>query len=495
MPWRIRRQLQIWSRHIWTYNNFDRIKAHPADDRTKPLLVPEGEEFAHGGIWVTEFFPPSMYSQLQESVRRNGWESDYYGFGESTKGEQIRRARQGRGFAWARIATVTSPEANFVGVGLRQPIPVEFSLIDVSVRQIGRSLTAVVAFVRLSDVGRTQVDSVWKQEHEPKLVRYQTGPSVEGRYFAALISTQSERERMHDLARKWLSENCAGYFAASDLGQPVVDYGLFSKFDPISEVSRQGNGDPLRMLGLESVSFGHYLSPQVPGVAFEPGHPLRVSLSERLRNSWGLVGNLSKVREANRDQVGYGEHPFSVDTLAGMSDDAVRAFLLRVAAFRYVRSLGEVLGESRDSARSKHLKFSPKSMEALRGEMLLNSLDIPVVARDVQSLVDGSDWWPEGIVVSAEIDDPEGGVKTINLIDNMGKEVSHQLELLQAEDAAYRDVLASAASLGASASQGRQSRYALALAGLSLIVALATLAVATGDPALWEVLRDTILGG
>ena len=77
-----------------------------------------------------------------------------------------------------------------------------------------------------------------------------------------------------------------------------------------------------------------------------------------------------------------------------------------------------------------------------------------------------------------------------DLIGELGSRTKKTFKELKADDAAYRDVLSTAASLGSSASETRLARRALLVAGASLVVSLVALLVAPGDPTLWEEVRD-----
>src|SRR5690606_38353417 len=145
---------------------------------------------------------------------------------------------------------------------------------------------------KLSEAGLSAVDTVWHQQHEPRLLW--TGlrrPHVENRYFAALIATQTARQRLHDAARKSLADKCAGFFAPTDLGHPVVDFCAFAKFDPGKEADSREQGEPLRSIGVEGSYLFRNISPQMPGAVIAQGDPLRRG-NERLSNSWSVLGQL-----------------------------------------------------------------------------------------------------------------------------------------------------------------------------------------------------------
>lgn len=491
VPWRVRKILNRSMNFVGVFNHLERSRAEALDDPMENLLVPAAEGFALGGIWVTDFFPPSMYSQLQENLRRNGWEQDRtFGYSEGSKAQQVWRARRGRGFAWSRIASVANPGSGYIGVGIREKLPKEFDFVEISAVQIGRTITAIVAHFRLSESGQASVGSVWTGPHEPKLVwdGLRT-PQLENRYFAALIDTQSERQRLHDLARGWLSARCPGFFSPTEFGQPVVDFGAYTRFDPAAQSDDRLQGEPLRSIGVQDHYLFRNVSPQLPGAVLAQGDPLRKS-NERLTNSWIVMGNLSRLREEN-DHDGYGDRPRSAATLGAILDEGIASFLLRVATYRYVSQLRETLGEARDTARARHRRFSPRTIGRLRDELLSISLDIPVISRDAALIFSRHGaGWHDVRVTAVPIDGIPNPPDAYDLIKRIGSLTKRSLKELEAEDAAYRDVLSTAASLGSSASQTRLAGRALYVAAASLVVSLVTLVVAISGPSLLQKVLD-----
>jgi hypothetical protein len=482
-------------RHILTgglnffivFNHYERLKVQSRDDPMENLIVPSRETVTQGGIWVVDFFPPSHYSALVEALQRNGWDKqDIYSI-KGSNAERVTNARRGKGFAWSRIGLVVNRDSNYsVPDAKREKLPKEFSSLEIKAVQLGQSLTAVVASVNLSQQGQLALHRVWTSEHEPIFEwRGLRRPHAEGRYFAAVRTTQRERQRLHDLARAWLAQRCGGYFAHTKARQPVVDFNLFSEFDPLSEPATRGISDTLRALGMEGNYPYNYVSPQIPGTVFIPGAALR-SESEALQNCWAVVGAYDVVTQLN-DSPGYGEKPYSISTLARMFDDEIQSFLLYTAVIQYASQLRETLSDARDMARIKHRQFKPRQVDHLRNELLITSFDLPVVARDSAFLWD-SRWrrW-NGIDVTAVpapgVSDPPDG---FDLIDDLGDVRSRAFAELIDEDVAYRDVLSTVSALGASAAEARLGRRALLIACASLLVAVVTLLVASGEPSVWE---------
>ncbi|WP_447645240.1 hypothetical protein [Nocardioides zeae] len=278
IPWRVRQRLNGGINFLLAFNEYERLKV---EDRTGPLgdlIVPDDEHVTQGGIWVVEFFPPSHSARLLQALKKSGWDAHDHMVGlDGTHAEQVTKARRGRGFAWKRLGTVARPDSTYlVFDAKRELLPDEFDLIELTAVQLGSSLTAVVAYVRLSEKGAAALNTVWKAEHEPTLEwRGFRRPRVEGRYFAAILATQKERQRLHDLARDWLATCCGGFFADTEARQPVIDFNLFQLFDPLEATAAPRPGDPLRALGMEGNYLYNYVSPHLPGAVLVRGNRCR----------------------------------------------------------------------------------------------------------------------------------------------------------------------------------------------------------------------------
>lgn len=486
--WRRKILPRAWLRRLnralnffMAFHAYDRWKATPRDEPLHNLIIPTSEEVRQGGLWIIEFFTPSYSTTLTRALHKNGWgKYDYFRTMEGTNAEQVAKARRSDGHKWFRIGTVRSPKSRYwIPDAHEENLPTEFDSIEITAFQLGQSLTAVVAFVRFSEQGTVALNRVWKAEHEPFFKwRGLRRPEVENRYFSAIRNSQRERKRLHDLARTWFSQKCSGYFADTDEGQPIIDFTVFTEFDPTVNKTPRKSNDFLRSLGIEPQVLYKYVSDQAPGAVFLPGDSLRKTESA-LQNSWSMVGQYRTLSQSD-GEPNY-EDPPTVPTLASNKDWAVQDFLLRIGVRQYIKQLRATFSAARDTARTKHGRFSPRQLEQLRHEWLTTSLDLPAVARDTALL---STW--RRVNVNAV---PLSGVsdlrKGFNLIERFEKERSSAFEELLHDDRAYRDVLSTVASLGASAAEVRLSRRSMIVAGASLIVAFITLIVTLDVSQAW----------
>lgn len=485
LPWRLRHQLNKGVNFLLAFNHYERLKVSPLDDPIDNLLIPTGEQVTQGGMWVIEFFPPSFYSELRNALDKNGWdEQGPLRALDGTNSELITRGRREQRFSWSKIGTIAPPDSRYlIAGGKRENLPEEFSLIDLTSIQLGHSLTAIVAFILLSDQGQLALNSAWKAHHEPTLTwRGLRRPDVEDRHFAAISATQRERQRLHDLGRSWLRDRCGGYFSTTTPQQPVVDFSLFAEFDPTESSAKRSMNEPLRALGMQGSHLYNFVSPQLPGAVFVQGEALR-RLNAPLRNCWGVIGNHETFARLN-DRDHYGPRPYSAATFANMVDDEVRSFLLHTAIVQYTSQMQETFSNALDTARNRHRKFKPQLAEKLGREILASSLDLPAVARDTELFWKRS--YPGAIQVKAvpapEISCPPD---EFDFIQQLGDQRTQAFDHLLKEEATYRDVLSTTSALGASASSTRLGQRALFVSATSLLVSATTIITANGA-ALWD---------
>lgn len=489
IPWRLRGLLNKGANFFMAFDQYERTKAEPLDDPKDNLILPQGEIIRQGGLWVVELFPPSHYQRLIRALSRSGWDDAYHLRPYGTNEELIRRAREGRGFSWSRIGAVVRSNTKFlVPDAKRENLPDEFEYVELHAVQIGTSLTALVAHFTLTDLGETSLYEVWHRTHEPQLEWQRIRrPHVINRYFASIRATQRERERIHDLGRRWLMDRCAGFFADQEEGQPVVDLNILDRFDPTTQELDRLISDSFRALGFEGNHIHNFVSDQMPGAVLMPVRS-PISSSEPLQNCWGIVGQHERLTESS-DRPGYGEKPYAVSTLGAMFDDAARAFLLHFAAIRYLEELRAQYSTSRDSARTRHGRFSARRINQLRTELLTTSLDLAAVASDTEDL--WSERWRSwnGIDVKAipAPGAPDSIQSEFDLIEHWGEIRAESFDRLLSDDETYRTVLATVASLGSSADATKMGRRALWVAALSLLVAITLLLVTEpGSNSLWS---------
>lgn len=478
---------------LMVFEQHERNKIAPLDDPAENLIIPDQFRLRQGGIWTVELFAPSQYESLNRSLRKNGWNQGTFSTFNEPNDKKVEQARRGRGFSWTLIGAVAQSNTRYLLPGTkRADLPIEFDYIELKAIQIGTSLTAIVAFYNLSEIGEARLNKVWKQKHEPTIKwNGLHRPKITNRHFSGIENSQCERMRIHNLARAWLSEQFPGFFASRSNAQPVLDLNLFDGINPADKNNIHITGDPLRALGLDTHDIYSYVSPQIKGAVLIPsyahGRP-----HEPLQNCWAIAGEYQRVAINNKAPYDGDELP-SPRQLGYRFNHAAAAFSLHLAVKAYLSEQRAIYSSSRDLASTRHQRFTARKAQKLSSEILNSGLDLPVVARDSKALMDKRWILSNEIKVKAlPIDRYKDKFEPFDLIESFGKVVDSGFQELLEEDKSYRTVLSTAAALGASADAAKTGRLALLVAAGSSIVAIISLLITEpGDASLWSRLTST----
>lgn len=490
VPPAVRRLMYRGMNFLIAFNEHERHKIEPLDDPMYNLVIPNQVRLTQSGIWAVELFPPSQYKMLEHSLQKSGWKRAPLRSWDDSNAKQVKRAREGRGFAWSRIGSVAQANANSVFPDTkREDLPKEFDFIELTAVQLGTSVTALVAFFHLSEAGESSLDRVLRGSHEPTITWLGFHrPKVTNRHFAAIEATQNERMRLHNLARTWFSRKCPGFFASRSNVHPVLDMNLFEGLDPVAEHNRVETRDALRALGMNARGFHQYISSDMKGTVLVPTEGA-AGPHEPLQNCWAIAGEYKRVVDEN-ERTGYGNKPYAASTLGHMFNDAAGAFILHLAMMAYISEQRAIYSASRDLASTRHRRYTARKARKLSAELLESGLDLSAVARDSRHL------WSKYSYRSVDVQAVPTGLHRKNfepfdLIESLGKKNDADFQRLLDEDETYRTVLSTAASLGASADSARSGCLALVVAIGSMIVAAITLLVTQpGDASLWSKLVE-----
>ena len=474
-----------------TFNQHELNKIERPSDLTGHHSFLSQVRLRQGGVWVVELFPPSHYKALERALRKNKLGEAYYRRLEDPLKKQLRRARDGRGFAWTLIGHIVRLNASYLAPDARhEDLPTEFDHIELSAVQLRTSVTALVAFFHLSKAGEKSLDEVWRRKHAPTLTWQGIHrPKTTGSYFASIEATQRERMRIHNLTRAWISGRCPGFFTSlNNNTHPVLDLNLFDGLDPFTEPDNREVSNSLRLLGMDSWIHHRYISPQMAGTVLIPTYK-RDGPHKPLHNCWAIAGEYARSMGEN-ERTGYGNKPYAPGTIGQIFNGAAREFILHLATMAYLSEQRAMYSTSRDVATTQHSRFTARRASKLSVELLESGLDLPAVARASQILWTESHLQFDGIDVQAvPIESRGSNLEPFDLLEFFGKQRDAEFDQLIKEAESYRTVLSTVAAIGASANTARTGQIALAVAIGSMIVALLALLVTpTSDSLLWSTL-------
>lgn len=500
LPGSVRNWIYTGINYLRLFNEHDRNKAWSLESVHHNVFVPETEHVNVAGLWLVELFPPTELPALETALARNGWDRPRpYAAQEDGNREALQRARSGSGPRWWRLVDIVRRDSQwFVPDGVRAELPEEFEYVAIRAIQVGAGLTAVVADVHLSDTAAKSLDKEWHRPHEPILLKGQGRPRPLDRQWATFWEVQSERKRLHTLARDWLATQLPGFFALNKESQPLLDLLLFDSIDP-TIMSREDQDhetnlkthDALRALGVTEPVIYQLLSPSLPKLVLSPlDGPMHRGLGED--PTWTLWGSRPAVIEALGEGGlrGYGGGDQNRAIASRLVDRMFNLFVM-IAVSRFLTLTEAEYAAIRDQASKRHGKFKPKSLKHLRESFLRLSLNLTSVYRDTMSFWNRSWRWDGDAEFryhrtpseAREVRQVEGSEEEPESFNDLLRERQKKefIELIGA-DRDYRDILSTVASLGASADSYKVSRVALWVAVASLVVAIGTVVVSDIGP-------------
>jgi hypothetical protein len=283
---------------------------------------------------------------------------------------------------------------------------------------------------------------------------------------------------MHDAARQWLARTCPGFFAASDEQQPLTDLMLFTQRRATpDEWPSHENESAYRALGLTERRVLH-TSIDFPAMNLERAARTSAGYVGGVR-TWALWGQRQEIIDQTTDV----DNRSVVDdpTTVNCVEAGVRNHLTRLALSELLSVYHARYANMRDSARNRHGLFHTKHLEELRTSLLVLSLNVGSLDRDIkefnQHRLDSRDDWrftaltAPGIRGAQEQEQlsPKAPVNTTEL---MVEEQSEMLRQLMLDDEQFRVLLSAAVSLTSSIEGLRASRVAKLVAAASLSVSL-----------------------
>lgn len=481
LPGAVRAAVLAGLNNLLQFNEHDRNKVWSKTDSFSNLFVPEKEHIAMPSVWVVELFSPNEIPNLERAIAKNGWDNQRRDLDGKGNVDTLNRSRAGKGYLWwrlARLMNVAMDEKKYyIPDAKKEKLPDQFISAHLKAIQIDAGLTAVVVRFNLTDEAAASLDEVWHKEHEPLLVWRGGRVHPQNRKFAAFHNVQQARLALHDAARGWMSKSCPGFFATNNEAQLVMDLLLTTEYDPTAkELPDRDFLDALRALGIDGSAFQRTTAEELPGMLFMQADTLYPKILDSTR-TWGLIGNRESIRSAFDDFKYYGGD--ADRGAAYYADEYAAKTLLMLAVSELLSVLENRYATLRDRAKLQNGAFRVGQLKNLSESLLGLSLTLSSTKHDLKKL-EKDGWWLEGADFKTEYA-PHITKKLSDKPRSMSKGLQDaqlkKLERLTEADNDYRNILATVASLGATANTIKLGRWALAIAALSLVVALVTLVV------------------
>jgi hypothetical protein len=177
-------------------------------------------------------------------------------------------------------------------------------------------------------------------------------------------------------------------------------------------------------------------------------------------------------------------HDYVSDLVDGSSDPLALQGVARFGTVAdFLRLKAEQNTAMRDNARAHHGKFGKKDLNQLRNSFLTSSLDTTSLSRDIDEYIHHEGrfstahffrslepWQAQRELVEGVAPEPP-----MNLLTEIMDEQSKKAKELVEFDQDYRDILSTVASLGSSIYAFRVQKYAIAIAVISIFIAVIAL--------------------
>lgn len=465
------------------FNVYDREKAWDKKDRHNNLHVPKDEHVSVPSLFVVELFTANEARDLEKSIRKNGWDKNRYAqHKKDTNLDRLSKARTEQGLSWWRFADVRSRNSKwFVPDAKIGRLPDGFDMVSLRAVQIGSGLTAIVARFSLKDEYKSHLNEVWHSKHEPKIKFVSGKPRVLNRLASAYESTQQSREQLHDQARNWISEFCPGYFSRHNEQHVTLDILLTDKFDPTNRSKKfpeHDIEDAFRALGIDMHETRRTTSAQLPGLLLQQAYRL-AEPNINTRRTWGLIGKKSKIARLTDNFKYYGDADSGV---SHMAEDGMGYTLILLATRELLSSIEKQFSTLRDQAQDSHSKFKVMNLNKLKSIIMDSSFTLVSIKQDIDTYLAKESWHDRANLVVTIA--PPYKEKLLDVYPEsesfhqlLIKDMKRKYSSLSKLDKDIRDILSTVADLGSSATNITLGRWAFAVATLSLLTAIAALAV------------------
>ena len=475
-------------------NELDRLKSWNKVDHYHNVHIPKDEHVTVASVIVVELFTPNEAATLEKYIKNNKWNERTRTATRETNSERLAQARTRNGMSWWLLADVANMEGYHVPDAHRRKLPDGIEWVQLKAFQVGSGLTAVVARFNFTDAHSKKLDDVWHADHEPFMERIKTMGMFSklhpvDRQFATYKATQQTRHDLHSLARDWMTKHCPGYFSMHGEKQLSMDVMMTEKYNPVSKSTKREDNetyDALRALGIDGSEFYRITAPEIPDMLLTQASRLSESIIDTDR-TWGLVVNKGKIEESTENFKGFGGD--ASNAVSYIAEEHVGPTLVLLAISQLLLVLEVQYAKLRDGAQLQHKKFKVSSVNSLSGIVLDSSLTLASIRQDVANLRRHKRWF-EGAsfiitpapIFRAKLKPKEK--KSIDFFDDVMDRNDETFNRLSKLDADYRDILTTISQLGATGTDIKTGRWALAVSALSLIVAIIALYVSykTGVP-------------
>ncbi|WP_280379833.1 hypothetical protein [Nocardia wallacei] len=445
-------------------------------EQGRRVNVPEGESVHWPLVTVVELYAPSHFSNLVTALKRNHWDRGFMGTG----GYAVDKLRQWRRSAatnsWIRLIDLNLPGSGYL---YKPNLPAEFDYVKLRAFSLGASLTAVVAVIGLSPEIGEKITAIAKEVPKAKIVREHGYPVVWDSDRVTERAVEEYRDSIEEHAINWLSAKLPGLFSEGESRHmPVISFMATEIADPSDELA---NDDVIRMLELGGFPAWRWTKDEAA-----------IYLKTRI-DAWNehcgpryvLSGKASNLA-ASKITSDYGNSA-SIDSVAWfVSDRLVPVMASRIA-------LDALLDKQREDIGALHDQVHRMSSNPRASSRLMRDAARTVFADSTGSLADIRKLAEDEFHYFYDLPTFEAFGEDADYLEErqysnffayMREQHRNQVVEIQSRQQSVRELLELSATFNAELFMSRAQYVAIFIAVVSLVVALAALAVSVNDQSL-----------
>lgn len=442
-------------------------KTIPINDTLYNLIVPENFKMWTPKIIAVDFIAPTGFKKFKEKLSLNILNENrtYRTFNDNIL-EDVQESRKHTHSNWKFVERVVSTDSNFFkGGSVVKKLPYPIDMIEIHTMQVGSGSTLSSVMFTLSDDFNNKFNDLLHSVPEPTLIKENGKLNPLNRRQVLTSELIEYKEEVYDVIRNWMTANSPGYFSEVGFEQPIFEFSFYKSNPNMDEEQIE---DILSAIGL--TDYRHpYSSKNYNEIKLSRYQNHKTS--RRFNRSFTTViyGDADKVYDQLNSKSNLSLFNSGTNNKAKIISNYLRHnlqdFIYSLSVTKYLFLFEILYNRNRDNAIMDYENFNLKSTKRLRDSLMKISFNFATLREDLN-------YYHEIPKINQEVFDFQFEIidKKYNLFDEIISVQKDLINNIKSQDEIYRNILSTVSSLGASEDSYKQSRLALIVALISLLV-------------------------
>jgi hypothetical protein len=455
--------------------------------------LPDDEDVQIAAVWVTELYPPSAVDALIDGLQKLSWGSN------ERKGENLASwVRESRTERYPRVrgigivrpggersrtdeyesnlpegVLVASPLLHSLTTGLTA-LTVMFAFKEASAKELGNLLrndyASFISRLPPKTAGTRRLRTIWRKYGPPWWGSYSYGYSI---VFSEEVRRRAIATFLHDRRRassQWVRDTLPGLFSSDpdNYELPSVQLLVVDKAEPFKHTPANR--------WLHTLDIGSPL----PAYQGGPDDAFRGAPPTRLSDVRSRTFTLTLQRHG---PLKLDEPKQRIERVLGLDVNAsVAGFLLRRATMFQLALHRQRLTSLRDAtAKTTKSRRTVRDLKAVRQQLVAESLDARIAARDVKRLAEERQVFYWGALNLRTLDPQAKQQEPEHLLERLRlSQLRESKELLDDVDLVV-ETLSTDSNLFSAISNIRLQRFVIVLTAISIAIAIWAALIAAGQ--------------